>query len=935
MTKADRGSVGTISPVFHEEPEVYRHPYPKVAWQMFLKKCLQCFIEDIFRILYIQGGVVSAFSENFDDSITGLKMSSINIPCNGHKNSTSRSDLTFQVCVVGETLRQNEALIKAIEHFHLPIVYSSSGLELINQGGEFTTIYVLEEFEGDVFSSLHKAGQRILGPTTVMQYAKKDESFPNNIRPLYTTSMKSLVITFSGFRSKEDLTSMVNLVHHMGGSIRKDFSITKTTHLVATASSTNGEKYKYSASMGIPIMTAEWIYQAWAKRHDVNCIATNEELMQYKLLPFVGCKLAFVGYSKDEQQHMIEISIKNGGKVSDDPKDKNCTHIVVEDGHSVDSSEYEYDVYVLKNEWFWACIQMEAKAEERIYIFENLTSTMTSSSFIMPIKGNKRKRLESVAHQLALESQENEIYSINTELRRKTEAKLSISGSFLDATLSPDKTLEIKSPECTDNEKVHAAPLDMRVLSPRQQVCYELFQTESNYVGILHTVMTVFKEPLENLDQVGGALLAPAEIKIIFGNLPPLFEIHQKIRIELTDIIYSWREDHSIGNVILNHAHEFMKSYPPFVNFFEKTKEVLATCDATKPRFHAFLKRCQSKPECGRQTLQELLIRPVQRLPSVILLLNDILKHTPKSNPDNQALEKAIQSLKDVLMHINEDKRKTEGQVEMFDIVNDIENCPPNLLSSHRNLVYKTDMQEVTDMLNKKSGVVTMFLFNDVLEICKKRGKVNNSLKSPGVTSLTTGTLKTQSKSYKHLDLIPLGHIKRVVDVTETEECKNVFAIVCWSSKELKELLYVFILLDDICKKEFLRILCRQVANSVCKADSENLLAILEPHQLDLPASENTGNALTKALNKTRNKLGRALSMRRTPTKRGLSRAVSTIISPLRSFSTPSNTISTLRLSSVTNLTELEPPNSSLTPSPVGGKKMKSGSLGVSVAKYF
>lgn len=26
--------------------------------------------------------------------------------------------------------------------------------------------------------------------------------------------------------------------------------------------------------------------------------------------------------------------------------------------------------------------------------------------------------------------------------------------------------------------------------------------------------------------------------------------------------------------------------------------------------------------------------------------------------------------------HINEDKRKTEGQVAMFDIVNDIENCP-------------------------------------------------------------------------------------------------------------------------------------------------------------------------------------------------------------------------------------------------------------------
>ena len=33
-----------------------------------------------------------------------------------------------------------------------------------------------------------------------------------------------------------------------------------------------------------------------------------------------------------------------------------------------------------------------------------------------------------------------------------------------------------------------------------------------------------------------------------------------------------------------------MKAYPPFVNFFEDTKERIAKCDKTNPRFHAFLK---------------------------------------------------------------------------------------------------------------------------------------------------------------------------------------------------------------------------------------------------------------------------------------------------------------------------------------------------------
>ena len=37
-----------------------------------------------------------------------------------------------------------------------------------------------------------------------------------------------------------------------------------------------------------------------------------------------------------------------------------------------------------------------------------------------------------------------------------------------------------------------------------------------------------------------------------------------------------------------------------------------------------------------------------------------------------------------VLNHINEDKRKTEGQTKIFEIFSDIENCPPEIVSSHR-----------------------------------------------------------------------------------------------------------------------------------------------------------------------------------------------------------------------------------------------------------
>lgn len=137
-----------------------------------------------------------------------------------------------------------------------------------------------------------------------------------------------------------------------------------------------------------------------------------------------------------------------------------------------------------------------------------------------------------------------------------------------------------------------------------------------------------------------------------------------------------WNENSLIGDIILQYRDDLIRAYPPYINYFEQMKDTLTQCDNSKPRFHAFLKINQIKPECGRQSLQDLMIRPVQRLPSISLLLSDILKHTSKNNPDHQKLEEALKAIKDVMMHINEDKRRTESRVAMFDIFNDIEGCP-------------------------------------------------------------------------------------------------------------------------------------------------------------------------------------------------------------------------------------------------------------------
>lgn len=129
-----------------------------------------------------------------------------------------------------------------------------------------------------------------------------------------------------------------------------------------------------------------------------------------------------------------------------------------------------------------------------------------------------------------------------------------------------------------------------------------------------------------------------------------------------------------------------------------------------------------------------------------------------------------MNSIKEVMTYINEDKRKTEGQLAMFDIFNEIDNCPAQLVSSHRSYIGRCDVMELNDELSGRGDHLVLFLFTDILEICKKRSRALNSLKSPNDRANGLHSAKlSQGKPYKHLRMLSLSNIKKVVDIRETD----------------------------------------------------------------------------------------------------------------------------------------------------------------------
>uniref|UniRef100_A0A3P9J279 Epithelial cell transforming 2 n=1 Tax=Oryzias latipes TaxID=8090 RepID=A0A3P9J279_ORYLA len=619
-------------------------------------------------------------------------------------------------------------------------------------------------------------------------------------------------------------------------------------------------KEELAVCMGTPILTPLWIQKSWERRDDVDFHAGQEEFRsEFKVPPFQDCVLSFLGFSEEEKANMEERTLKHGGRYLE-VGDERCTHLVVEENSVRELLTSSKKLYVVKQEWFWGSIQMDARAGESMYLYEKndspaMKKAVSLLSLTTPNGNRKRRRLKDTLAQLSKETE----MSPFPPPRKRASAENSLSiGSLLDISNTPET--------CKGLTESSTPVLSKQ--SARWQVSRELYQTESNYVDILSTILQLFKHPLEKEGQVGGAILAQEEVKTIFGNIPDIFEVHTQIKNDLEELLSDWSENRSVGNIFLKYSKELVKAYPPFVNFFEMSKETIVRCEKQKPRFHAFLKINQAKPECGRQTLVELLIRPVQRLPSVALLLNDIRKHTSDDNPDKITLEKAIESLKEVMTHINEDKRKTEGQKQIFDVVYEVDGCPANLLSSHRSLVQKVETVALGDQPCDRGEQVTLFLFNDCLEIARKRHKVINTFKSPLGQTRPPPPLK-------HISLMPLSQIRRVLDLQDTEECVNAFALVVRPPTEQENLLFSFQLVgEETVKSAWLRTLCRHVANTICRADAEDLIQITDPDSLQVSTKDmdSTLSKASRAIKKTSKKVTRAFSFTKTP-KRAIQRA--------------------------------------------------------------
>ncbi|ODM90880.1 Pleckstrin y domain-containing family G member 5 [Orchesella cincta] len=165
----------------------------------------------------------------------------------------------------------------------------------------------------------------------------------------------------------------------------------------------------------------------------------------------------------------------------------------------------------------------------------------------------------------------------------------------------------------------------------------------------------------------------------------------------------------------------------------------------------SYLAWCETRKECNRERLTDILVRPLQRLTKYSLLLKAILKYTDDTE-DRQCLEEMILSVERFVKSVNGALRSQQESERLHAIMDRIENYEvvetrddelESVIKSHsklnlfapmpgcgnakRWLIFDSDMR-LRDSFSSKIDV-HCFLFTDMLLICKSTTRKGEKLK--------------------------------------------------------------------------------------------------------------------------------------------------------------------------------------------------------------
>ncbi|XP_055333419.1 rho guanine nucleotide exchange factor 10-like isoform X2 [Paramacrobiotus metropolitanus] len=310
--------------------------------------------------------------------------------------------------------------------------------------------------------------------------------------------------------------------------------------------------------------------------------------------------------------------------------------------------------------------------------------------------------------------------------RTASQYRQEIKTKFIVET-SPGEECTLTGPICPPPQLPAASPNMKRDEIVRRHVLGSIIDSENSYVDSLLRLVRDYQEPLK---ESVPPIISAGKINSIFSKIPQILQIHLMLRTALSKLMNEWKTEKlsELGDVFVGLFSKpyVAETYAAYVCNFANAIETIKKISKERPVFAEFLRTRQESSK-DRLPLFGLLVKPVQRFPQFILLLQDLLKHTPTDNVDRISLQLALTHLETLADCLNERKREYEEEKSAKDVLkwakipagyrNSNAGGPDELV---RRVVAEDDFTELE--LNASGGISRtktrrLFLLNDLL-IC-------------------------------------------------------------------------------------------------------------------------------------------------------------------------------------------------------------------------
>ncbi|XP_052270328.1 active breakpoint cluster region-related protein-like isoform X21 [Dreissena polymorpha] len=193
----------------------------------------------------------------------------------------------------------------------------------------------------------------------------------------------------------------------------------------------------------------------------------------------------------------------------------------------------------------------------------------------------------------------------------------------LEETLKPDTGLQYGS-----------AQLRMRHL-----VVKGILESEKSYLHVIDQLVKA-KMFLQSLSIKPSHLIAPEDVTTIFYKMDEFYTIHKTFVSELEAKVKNWSDDQQIAEAVKKLVVYF-KGYEEYVHNYQKALETIRKYQRNEEA-RTLLEEQMENFKGESLKLEDVLLKPVQRIQTNHLVLYDLIKHTPESHPDYLVLQKAL-----------------------------------------------------------------------------------------------------------------------------------------------------------------------------------------------------------------------------------------------------------------------------------------------------